>query len=219
AAVMGAGRADREQFVATARQKHGVVAHVPAHHATIGNVAHGHAAREIRPFRLGLLGRHDVRNRRSLSPYESAPRRRMGHERTTNSFDLFRFPVRTYLARRRAYCVGSATYRSRVGFVWGTISLQRARRDWQAVHFSSMRRAIKAEGRGSCRALRRLTWCWANRLRSPFRPFRRRPASAGGAAPFFAPSRPQPPSAPTSPRPPPRPAPPPAPPLPGPRSP
>jgi hypothetical protein len=28
---------------------------MPAHHAAIGNVAHGHAAREIRPFRLRLF--------------------------------------------------------------------------------------------------------------------------------------------------------------------
>jgi hypothetical protein len=64
---------------------------VPAHHTAIGKIANGHAAGEIGPFRLGWLSHHDVRNRRSLSPLESAPRRRMGHERTTNSFDLFRF--------------------------------------------------------------------------------------------------------------------------------
>src|SRR5262245_51402932 len=66
AAVMRASRADRKKFVPAARKKHGVVAHMPAHHAAIGNVANGHAAREISPFRLGLLSRHDVRDRRSL---------------------------------------------------------------------------------------------------------------------------------------------------------
>jgi hypothetical protein len=64
---------------------------MPAHHAAIGNVTERHAAREIRPFRLGLLSCHEVRNRRSLSPYEAAPRRRTGHERSTNRFDSFRF--------------------------------------------------------------------------------------------------------------------------------
>ena len=91
AAVMRTRRADREQFVAAAREKHGIVAHMPTHHAAIGNITNRHAAREIRPFRLGLLS-HEVRNGRSLSPLdESAPRWRMGRERTTNSFDLFRF--------------------------------------------------------------------------------------------------------------------------------
>src|SRR5262249_43541311 len=79
------------QFVAAAREKHGVVAHMPAHHAAIGNVSERHAAREIGPFRLGLLSCHDVRNRRSLSPHESATRRRAGAERTTNRFALVRF--------------------------------------------------------------------------------------------------------------------------------
>src|SRR5262249_43905371 len=91
AAVVRAGRADREQFVAAAREKHRVVAHMPAHHAAIGNVTERHAACEVRPFRLGLLSCHEVRNPRSLSPYEAAPRRRTGHEQTTNRFDLFRF--------------------------------------------------------------------------------------------------------------------------------
>src|SRR5262249_46262707 len=89
-----------------------------------------------------------------------------GHERTTNSVDLLRFQVGRFIARRLAYCVGSATYRARIGLVWGTVSLQRARRGWPAVHFFSMLRALKAEGRGLHRALRRLTWCWANGLRS-----------------------------------------------------
>src|SRR4029077_12976041 len=81
AAVVRARRADREQFVAAAREKHRVVAHMPAHHAAIGHVTERHAAREIRPVRLGLLSCHEVRTHRSLSPYEAAPRRRMGHER------------------------------------------------------------------------------------------------------------------------------------------
>src|SRR5262245_3023627 len=58
AAVMRTSRADREQFVAMAREQHGVVAHMPAHHAAIGNVINGHAAGEIRPFWLGLLSAH-----------------------------------------------------------------------------------------------------------------------------------------------------------------
>src|SRR5262249_41970181 len=58
AAVMRTSRADREQFVAMAREQHGVVAHMPAHHAAIGNVTNGHAAGEIRPFWLGLLSAH-----------------------------------------------------------------------------------------------------------------------------------------------------------------
>jgi hypothetical protein len=74
AAVVRARRADREQFVAATRQKHRVVAHMPAHHAAIGNVSERNAAREIRPFRLGLLSCHDVRNRRSLSPCATTAR-------------------------------------------------------------------------------------------------------------------------------------------------
>src|SRR5262249_27018837 len=38
--------------------------------------------------------------------YASAPRRRAGHERTTNSFDLFQFRVRKYLARRPSIVSG-----------------------------------------------------------------------------------------------------------------
>src|SRR5262249_46722177 len=38
--------------------------------------------------------------------YDSAPRRRAGHERTTNSFDLFQFRVRKYLARRPSIVSG-----------------------------------------------------------------------------------------------------------------
>src|SRR5262249_56251592 len=116
------------------REKPCVIAHMPAHHAAIGNVTERHTTCEIGPLRLGLLSCHDVRNRRSLSPYEAAPRR-VGHEQTTNRFDLVRFQ-----------------------------SAAESRRARLAPRPSSL--AVLS----------------ANGVRSPFRPFRHRPASAGGGA-------------------------------------
>src|SRR5262245_37094589 len=60
AAVMRAGRADREDFIAAAREQHGFLANVPADHAAIGKIIERDAAREIGSFRLGLLGGHNV---------------------------------------------------------------------------------------------------------------------------------------------------------------
>src|SRR5215831_13534705 len=59
-AIMRAGRADREDFIAAAREQHGVLAHVSADHAAIGKIIEGDAAREIGSFRFGLLGGHNV---------------------------------------------------------------------------------------------------------------------------------------------------------------
>src|SRR5262249_60518590 len=105
-----------------------------------------------------------------------------GHERTTNSVDLFRFQVGRCIARRLAYCVGSATYRSRVGLVWGTVSLQRARRGWPAAHFFSMLRALKAEGRGVPPAPCRLTFGLGDGVKNPIPPLRPPPAAAWGGS-------------------------------------
>src|SRR5262249_30935835 len=156
-----AGRADREQFVAAAREQHGFLAHMPSEHAAVGHVVERNPAREIRSFRLGLFGGHDA------LPIE------------TNNQQRGFSPV----PMRRKPCVGSPT-----------LSKQ-------------CERSIKAEGRGFRRALRRFD-VLSERfgLRSPFRPCRRRPASAGEAPASSALRRPWPRSSPAARRPTPPPA-------------
>jgi hypothetical protein len=60
AAVVRAGRANREQFIAATRQQHGLLAHMPAHHGAVAKISERNPAREIRSLRLGLLGSHNV---------------------------------------------------------------------------------------------------------------------------------------------------------------
>jgi hypothetical protein len=68
AAVMRAGRADREEFITAAREKHGIVTHMPTNHASVGNIVEQDTHRKIRSFRLGLLGIHRVLLHRYHSP-------------------------------------------------------------------------------------------------------------------------------------------------------
>src|SRR5215471_13073877 len=57
---MGTGGPDREKLIATPREEHGLIAHKPAHDASIGNVVNRDALREIGPLRLRLLSSHEI---------------------------------------------------------------------------------------------------------------------------------------------------------------
>ena len=100
-AVMRAGGADREEFIPAAREQHGFLAHVPAHHGPVAKGVERHAAHEIGSFRLGLLGSHERAPNTAAWDQSGAPcpamqRRKVSasansDERTTNRLGLFQF--------------------------------------------------------------------------------------------------------------------------------
>src|SRR5262249_42371068 len=51
-AVVRAGRADGEEFLATARQEHGVISDMPGDHAAVGNITERDTLREVGPLRF-----------------------------------------------------------------------------------------------------------------------------------------------------------------------
>src|SRR5262249_57057283 len=57
-AVMAAGRANREEFIAAAREQHRLVADIPADRPAVGYIRERDATREVRTRRLGLLNAH-----------------------------------------------------------------------------------------------------------------------------------------------------------------
>jgi hypothetical protein len=55
---MRASGTNREELIAAAGEENGIVTHLPADHASLGNIGQRDALRKIGPLRLGLLCCH-----------------------------------------------------------------------------------------------------------------------------------------------------------------